>query len=298
MADKAMKVAFESEGLTLSLDDILPLRKVKPNLKKTEKYKRIQTSVAEVGVIEPLVVYPQKGKGGKKGQYFLLDGHLRFEVLSELGRESTFCLISTDDEAYTYNHHVNRLSPIQEHVMIMKAIENGVDEDRIARTLGIDVAKIKEKRQLIIGICDEAVEMLKDKQITPYALRQLKSVKPLRQIEMAEMMVAANNFTKNYARALYLATPQDMLVKQDKKKSVKGIQPEAITRMEKEMEGLERDFKVVEETYAQNMLKLVLIRGYLGKLLDNARVVRFLSKHHMEYLAEFQKILEATGLEG
>ncbi len=68
--------------------------------------------------------------------------------------------------------------------------------------------------------------------------------------------------------------------------------------MEKEMEGLERDFKVVEETYAQNMLKLVLARGYLGKLLDNARVVRFLSKNYLEYLSEFQKILEATGLEG
>jgi len=293
-----MKVAFEPEGLNLQLSSILPLRKVKPGLKGSEKYKRIKTSIAEVGVIEPLVVYPQKKRGGKNGQYFLLDGHIRFEVLKELGCDETFCLISTEDEGYTYNHHVSRLSPIQEHMMIMKAIECGVDEDRIARTLGIDVARIKEKRQLITGVCEEAVDLLKDKHITPYALRQLKCVKPLRQIEMAEMMISANNYSKNYARALYLATPQDMLVDRDKSKTAGDMGPEAITRMEKEMEGLEKDFKLVEETYAQNMLNLVLIRGYVGKLLDNARVVRFLSKNYLEILSEFQKILDATGLDG
>lgn len=299
MAARDIKVAFEPEGITLSLTRILPLRKIKPGLKNSEKYKRIQTSISEVGVIEPLVVYPQQKKhSGRNGKYFLLDGHLRYEVLKELGRKETFCLISTEDEGYTYNHHVSRLSPIQEHMMIMKAITCGVAEERIARTLSIDVAKIREKRQLIKGICEEAVDLLKNKNISPNALRQLKGVHPLRQIEMAEMMVAANNYTKNYACALFLATSQDMLVDKLKQKSAVGMRPEDISRMEKEMAGIQRDSKAVEETYTQNMLKLVLARGYLGKLLDNARVVRFLSKNYLEYLSEFQKILEATRLEG
>ena len=44
------------------------------------------------------------------------------------------------------------------------------------------------------------------------------------------------------------------------------------------------------------MLNLVLVVGYLKKLLDNARVVRYLSQHYGEILAEFQKIVETKSL--
>ena len=37
---------------------------------------------------------------------------------------------------------------------------------------------------------------------------------------------------------------------------------------------------------------LVLAKGYLAKLLGNARVVRYLAQHHQEFLSEFQKIAE------
>jgi ParB-like chromosome segregation protein Spo0J len=301
MADddkNVVKMGFKDKGITLPLSRIAPLKKVKSTMKVTSKYQCIETSIAEVGVIEPLIVYPQNGSNPDKGTYLLLDGHLRFEILKDQGKKEVFCLVSTDDEGYTYNRHVNRLSAIQEHMMIMKAIRGGVDEERLARTLGIDLAKLKEKRLLIRGICDEAVDLLKEKQITPDALRHLKKVKPMRQIEMAELMVAANNYTKDYVRALYLATPSDMLAEQVKEKSVEGMRPEDISRMEKEMEGLERDFKMIEESYAQNVLKLVLARGYLGKLLNNARIVRFLSSNYPEILAEFQIIVDAASLEG
>jgi hypothetical protein len=47
-----------------------------------------------------------------------------------LGR-STLCLIATDDEGYTYNNRINRLAIIQEHRMILKAIE------RVYRRIGL-----------------------------------------------------------------------------------------------------------------------------------------------------------------
>jgi hypothetical protein len=34
--------------------------------------------------------------------------------------------VSTDDEAFTYNKRISRIAPIQEHRMILKAIERGV----------------------------------------------------------------------------------------------------------------------------------------------------------------------------
>ena len=53
-------------------------------------------SIKEIGVIEPLVVYPQSGKGGN---YSLLDGQVRFEVLKARGDREVLCLIATEDEA-------------------------------------------------------------------------------------------------------------------------------------------------------------------------------------------------------
>jgi hypothetical protein len=76
-----------------------------------------------------------------------------------------FCLIATDDEAFTYNKRINRLAPIQEHFMIVRAIERGVSEQRIARALGVNVPRIRQKRALLHGICREVVELLKDKLI-------------------------------------------------------------------------------------------------------------------------------------
>ena len=74
--------------------------------------------------------------------YLLLDGHLRIEVLRDLGHTEVECLISTDDEAFTYNKRVSRLSAVQEHRMIAKAIERNVPKDKIARALNINVRSI------------------------------------------------------------------------------------------------------------------------------------------------------------
>lgn len=56
---------------------------------------------------------------------------MRIAALKELSETEVTCLISTDDEAFTYNKHVNRLSPVQEHKMILRAIERRVPEERL-----------------------------------------------------------------------------------------------------------------------------------------------------------------------
>lgn len=60
--------------------------------------------------------------------------------------------------------------------------------------------------------------------------------------------------------------------------------------MEREMESLERDFKAIEGAYAENMMNLTLARGYIRRLLDNGKVVRFLGGHHPDVLPEFERI--------
>ena len=291
--NKQVKLACRPEVETIAIEKILPMRKVSQSTRGTSKYRRIATSIGEVGIIEPLVVHPNDEA---ESQFMLLDGHLRLDILVELGATEVECLIATDDEAFTYNHKINRLSVIQEHFMIMEAIKNGVSEDEIARTLNVDVANIRKKQNMLTGICREAVEILKGKQATAGTLRELRRVKPMRQIEMAELMCASHNFSVGYAKCLTISTPDDQLVEPETTKDAEGLTPADIARMEHEMESLGRDFKQIEETYGKNVLNLVVATGYLKTLLENARVVRYLAGTYPEILSQFQQIADSRSL--
>ncbi len=61
----------------------------------------------------------------QRKQYLLLDGHLRVEILQALGHTEVRCLIATEEDPFNYNHKTNRIAPIQEHFMILRAIEQG-----------------------------------------------------------------------------------------------------------------------------------------------------------------------------
>lgn len=290
---QSVKTAFEFEGRMLPLDQILALRKLPKSIRQSEKYKCIMASIGEIDIIEPLIVFPQPGR---RNAYLLLDGTIRLEILRSTGATEAFCLIATEDEAYTYNHKVNQLTAIQEHFMIMRAIDSGVHEERIAATLNVNVAAIRKKMDLLDGICPEAVTLLKDRKISPAGLRVVRRVVPMRQIEMAELMVASNNYSTYYAKCLLAATKSEQRAS-GQEETPDGISPEDRSRMECEMIEMRRNFKVIEETHGENALHFVLAVGYLRNLLNNAKVVRFLSQRYAEILAEFQKLIEARSMD-
>lgn len=285
----AVAMGFESKPIRLSTMAIQSPYAVTDAIKKTRKYARIISSIREVGIIEPPIV---ARVGDKLGSFLLLDGHLRIEALKEIGETEVTCLVSTDDEAFTYNKRVNRLAIIQEHKMILKAIERGASEARIANALDIDVNTLRHKIRLLDGICAEAADLLKDKHVAAQAFSCLRRMTPLRQIEAAELMIAMNKYSSSYARALLAATSQSQLIETSKPKILKGLTDEQMTLMERESANLEREFKIAEQTYGTDHLDLVLAKGYLAKLLRNASVVRYLAQHHQEFLSEFQKIAD------
>lgn len=261
------------------------------NVKATKKYTQIVASIREVGIIEPPVISRLSSVSGK---YLLLDGHLRVEALKDMGENEVQCLLSTDDEGVTYNKHVSHLSIVQEHKMIMKNIERGVSEARIAKALAVDVSYLRAKLRLFKGICPEVIDMLKDKDIHTNALMILKRMVPLRQIEAVELMVAMNKFTAGYAQSLLAATPQAQLVDASRAKRIKGLTEKQMQLMQRESANLDRQFKLIEQTYGKDHLDLVLIKGYLARMLGNAAVSKFLSEHYAEILAEFQKLTGRT----
>ena len=62
--------------------------------------------------------------------------------------------------------------------------------------------------------------------------------------------------------------------------------------MERESANLEREFRMVEDSYATDTFDLVLAAGYLRKLLGQASVVRYLARHYADILPEFQKLVD------
>lgn len=289
-----VRIAFERRVVVLPVDSLLPRKKLPERFARTVKYKRIARSIAEVGVIEPLVVARLNKRDTR---YLLLDGHVRLAALTELGQTEVRCLIADDDEAFTYNKRVNRLATVQEHFMLMRAIKRGVSEEKLARALNVDVKLIQRRKTLLDGICPEVVELLKDKSVNPLTFEVLRKMKALRQIEAAELMVTAGNWTSSYAKALLAATKQQDLAKPDRPKKIAGLTPEQMARMEREMSSLHQDFKQIESSYGDDILHLVIASGYLAKLLANREIARYLEQHHAEIMAEFRAIIAATSLD-
>ncbi|WP_434575574.1 ParB N-terminal domain-containing protein [Pseudomonas sp. Z3-6] len=287
-----VKQAFEHRVIAVPLDRILPSRRVDQLIPGSKKYASILSSIRELGVVEPLVVHPKPLIAGGVASYLLLDGHFRLEALKALGAIEALCLISTDDEAFTYNRQINRLTPIQEHKMILSALKKGIGASRIAAVLGINVDQVHDRENLLKGIAPEVAEMLKVRMVSQDVFRSLRQMKPIRQIETVEMMISANCFTRNYARMVLAASRPEMLVEMRKKSS--EVSAVDIARMEREMENLQHDYKQVEDTLGETMLVLVVTKGYLVRLLRNEAIAGYVTRYYSELLEELMSIMEAV----
>lgn len=284
----ALPDGFEHTTLRIPIGEIMPMREVSSTVRKSAKYKQIAASIAEVGIIEPPVVFRDRVN---RAQYNLLEGHVRLAILLERGETEVVCLIALEDEAFTYNKRVSRMATIQEHRMILNAVNKGVSEERLARALNVNIGNIRAKRNLLTGICPEAVDLLRDKHVPMNVFIELRRMKPMRQIAAAEMMVAMNKYSTGYAKSIVAATAEEDLVEQ-KRKAVRGLTEAQIELMSRESAQLDRDFKLIEQSYGADHLDLVLATGYLGSLLRSAPIVRYLAQHHPQLLAEFQKITD------
>ena len=123
------------------------------------------------------------------------------------------------------------------------------------------------------------------------------SLKPTRQVECVELMVSANNITVAYAQALVAATLSNLLVGETKPKKMTGVSADQMAKMGREMGNLQEQFKLAEQTYGQDILKLVLARGYLAKLMANEAILRHLTRNHSDVLNEFDNIVRMVTLD-
>ncbi len=161
---------------------------------------------------------------------------------------------------------------VQEHFLILRAIERGVSEQKIARALNVNVDQIKRRRRMLTGICPQAVHVLLDKSVNPATFDTLRKMKTSRQIEACGLMAASANYSSSYAKALLAATKNE-----DRVKPAKPLCPAVVTLadlslMERELKQVQRNLKEVEASYGRDMLDLVISARYVSRLLDSRAV--------------------------
>lgn len=287
---QSVAIAFRQEVLELPLDRLIALKEMDPRAHETRKYKQLRASLEHIGLIEPLAVFPEAQE-----RFLVTNGNYRLHILRELSVASARCTVALDDESYTYNKRVNPLSPITEHFMILKAIQNGVTEERIADSLNIDVRGIRARRSLLDGICPEAVELLKDKRVSSRTFACLRKMKPLRQIEAAELMVSGKNYSIPFAAAILAVTPRDQLVKPEKETEQPATESAAL--LEETTDTLIGDLAKARQTYGENVLSLNVICRSLENLFRNPEVERYLQLKHPGELNELQHLVRQVSNE-
>jgi hypothetical protein len=293
--DARIRSAFLAQCVRVPVACLVPLKAPPAHVKQTTKYLQIVASVRDVGLIEPPAVIPI---ADRPGYFHVLDGNLRVEALKELQVQEVDCMLATDDDTYSYNRRVARLGAVQEHLMVMRACDRGVSPERIAAALGLKPEAVRVRFRMLNGICDEAVALLADKPCPAVVLNFLRRMKPIRQIEAAELMVGQKNFGTPFAQAILMATPESELVTPaaDDEPTPARASARSMARLQGEVTSLQMRNHTAEEEYGPDVLKLTIARTYLAALVANAPVAEWLALHRPEYLKEFQRLAEVPSV--
>jgi ParB family chromosome partitioning protein len=257
---------------------------------RKREHERIRASILAVGLVEPLVVFPEDD------HFIILNGHQRCRILLEMGVETVPCIFAQQKEAFTSNRMVNRLSPVQESRMIKKSLDE-LDEKTIAAALGLAHIAHRLNRTLLNRLHPKTAAAFDSGKIKKTCVHELSYVTPKRQEEILKAMEDYNDYTVPFVRSLVLKTP-----KHARAKNRKGAK-NPWTRHEQRKSDLLKKLAETEEKhdfyttlyrqYSINLLKLVI---YARTLVTSERIAAYLRETHPNILATFQEII--TNAEG
>ncbi|CQH64336.1 TPA: plasmid partitioning protein RepB C-terminal domain-containing protein [Yersinia enterocolitica] len=276
---------FHSKCILMDVNDLKYGKELPLNVKSSVKYKQILSTIGIIGIIEPIVIYINDSY-----EKIILDGHLRVEASKDSGLNKVYCLVAEDEESYSYNKYVNRLSVIQEHRMVIKAVEAGVSEEKLSAALNISIQALRTKFRLLDGISPETAALLAEKPVPQVIFSVLKKMKPARQHEAVCTMISINNFSRKFALSLLHTTSDEMLKNPKDSKLKQQDIAKNFARMEREMAAMEMETKQLENIYGTNNLKLAVIINHIKRLLGNYSVLNWLVDNNPDYLAQLKKI--------
>lgn len=271
----------DSVALDIPITKLRPLRERKVTKRE---YDRIMASIKTVGLVEPLVVFPENG------DYLILDGVQRYRALTELGIEVVPCIMGKQREAFTGNRMVNRVSPLQEHRMIEKALDE-VDENVIAAALGINGLSHRMKKSLLKQLHVDVAAAYDAGRVTRACAREFTHVKPPRQKEILQAMEGYKDFSINFARALVVKTPPQQRELRGRKHTPWNRVVQRKNDLLKKLAEAEQKHDFYSQLYKQYTIDLLRLAIYARTLLTNTRIRTHLDQHHPAIVSRFEAII-------
>lgn len=281
-----IKQCFNNHFHLYPITFLLPSRTIPVNVRSSNKYKQILTSIAEIGLIEPIMIFITEN-----GEHKILDGHLRIEALKDLEITHAHCLISPVEDTYSYNKRVNHLTILQEQRMLQKAVESGVSVEKLCAVLGLSQGIINTRLRISEGISKEALALLADKNVSQNVFDVLRKIKLHKQMDFVSTMVTLNNFTKKFALSMLHALPAEHLVRKPDNPPEDKDMIKTLARLEKEMAALQVETQDIQNEFAENNLNLMVVRSYIAKLLSKNEIIHWLYDNKSEYLDVLKKVL-------
>jgi hypothetical protein len=253
------------------------------------KQRRLTASIGRAGLIQPIVVRDQQGATGR---YLLLDGYNRYQALVRLRTETAECLYTSDEAAVPHAPMVCHLTVYQQHAMVLRGIERGLTEMDLRRELGFSRMTVQRLLNLVRGIGDEALARLRCTWAPRVVYDQLRKARPSRQVRIADLMLAMNNFSEAYVTALIASSAPGDLLDPACRHNIEGLRPADIARFERARQPLEEGYLRACRDYGVLSLHLAVLASYVRELLNNPRVDHCLAQRHPAIHAELQRIAE------
>ncbi|MCE7974791.1 MAG: hypothetical protein DYG92_10805 [Leptolyngbya sp. PLA1] len=271
----------ESVAVDVPVIQLRPLRERKVSKRE---YDRILASIKSVGLIEPLIVFPENG------DYLILDGVQRYRALVELGVVTAPCIMGAQREAFTSNRMVNRVSPVQEHRMIERALGE-VDEDAIAAALGVSGLDHRLKKTLLKQLHADVTAAYDAGKITRACAREFTHVKPQRQKEILRTMESYKDYSTSFARTMVVKTPMAQRESRGRKHNPWDKRAQRKNDLLKKLADAEQKHDFYSQLYKQYTIDLLRLAIYARSLLTNTRLREYLQKHHADIVARFEAII-------
>ncbi len=269
------------EAIDVPIEKLRPLRDRQVPMRE---YDRIAASIKSIGLIEPLVVHAD----GEK--WVILDGVQRYKVLGSMGVTVVPCVVGPRREAFTGNRMVNRVSPLQEHRMIEKSLEE-LDENTIAAALGIQNIAYRLKKTLLKNLHPEVTAAFDQGKLTRACARELMHVKPARQKEILTAMQGYKDFSVAFAKTQILKTPPPMREGRSRKGGPWDKSAQRKNDLLKKLTDAEQKHDFYSRLYKQYTIDLLRLAIFARSLLTNPRVRAYLDQKHASIARQFESIV-------
>jgi hypothetical protein len=135
------------------------------------------------------------------------------------------------------------------------------------------------------------VTLLENHRLSDKAFVVLRKMKPFRQIESAELMIASNDFSLRFINSILSITKPDLLMSGQHRATGRMQDDVPTSSLENEQTKLVHDLKAIEKSYGTDMLTLAISLKYVERIMSNTNVQGYLEKACPETLTLLSGLL-------